>query len=109
MAHFICIVQDGQAAHRETAALEAGLHDIYAEHFDAEPTTVTWRVVPSGQMFTEGRPSTSSIIAPQLARSTTLEQREGFMRAICDLWTATTGCTDHEIVVAITEIEQPAG
>ena len=25
------------------------------------------------------------------------------MRGVCDIWTEITGCTDHEIVVSVTE------
>jgi len=40
-----------------------------------------------------------------LARSTSLTEREAFMRAVNELWTSTPGCTDHEVVVAVTETD----
>ena len=67
--------------------------------------TVSWRAVPAGDMFTEGRPSTSSIIACLVPGATTLDLREMYMRGVCDLWTEVTGCTQHEIVVSITEAD----
>ncbi|MCH9762247.1 MAG: hypothetical protein K0U75_16560 [Actinomycetia bacterium] len=105
MAHFMCIIQRDQAAHLATDRLESGLRTVYSEQFEAEPTTVSWQVVSPGEMFTAGRQSTSSIVGCVLSRTTTLAEREQFMRAICRLWTDTTGCTDHEVVVAIAETE----
>ena len=105
MAHFSCIIQQDQKAEEATDRLESGLKSVYAEHFDDEPATVSWRVVPAGYMFTEGRPSTSSMVACVIRRSTTVDEREKFMRDICHLWTSTTGCTDHEVVVAMTDTD----
>ena len=105
MAHFSCIIQQDQKAEEATDSLESGLKSVYAEHFDDEPTTVSWRVVPAGYMFTEGRQSTSSMVACVIKQSTTIGEREKFMREICSLWTDTTGCTDHEVVVAITNTD----
>lgn len=67
--------------------------------------TVAWRPIVAGHMFTEGRQSTSSVISCELPHRTTRSSREAYMRGICDLWTTVTGCTDHEIVVSITESE----
>ena len=107
MAHFVCLIQEGQAAHNATTELEAGLHAVYARHFEEEATTVDWRPIPPGCMFTEGKPSTTSIITPRVAGPTTREEREAFMREICDLWEHATGCSHNEVLVAMTEI--PSG
>ena len=103
MGHFGCLVQEGSAAHERGAELEGRLRTHHADHYPGEEATVSWVAVPSGHMFTEGRPSTSSVIQCRLAHETTLDLRERYMRGVCDLWTEVTGCTDHEIVVSITE------
>ncbi len=103
MAHFTCIVQDQSAAHRLGETLEQRLQQHHAGHFPDDAATVSWLAVPAGYMFTEGRPSTSSVISCTLAHATTRDTRETYMRGVCDLWTEITGCTDHEIVVSITE------
>lgn len=105
MGHFNCLIQAHSAAEARRDELERRLSEHHADHDPDDTTEVEWRVVPSGYMFTEGRPSTSSIIACLLPGETTLDQRESYMRGVCDLWTDVTGCTDHEIVVAITEID----
>ncbi|MEM9748488.1 MAG: hypothetical protein AAF945_17470 [Actinomycetota bacterium] len=82
---------------------EQRLQDHHAAHFDGEASAVSFMTIPTGFMFTEGRQSTSSVIAWAIAHTTTLPQREAYMRGICDLWSEVTGCTDHEIVVSVTE------
>lgn len=64
---------------------------------------MTFRPIPAGAMFTEGRQSTSSIITCSVDHQTEFEARERYMRDVCDLWTEVTGCTDHEIVVVVNE------
>ncbi len=105
VSHFSCVIQEGSAAEAATDTLERRLDELHRTHFPDESTSVSWRSVPPGYMFTEGRQSTSSIIACVIGHETTLAQRERYMRGVCDLWSETTGCTDHEIVVAITAID----
>ena len=100
MPDFSVTVQEGQAAHAHMPELEAGLvrigSDLLGDELDA---TITWTVVPPAHMFTEGQPSTTSMVIRSVDPTLTVQDREPFMRAVCDLWTATTGCTDHEILV----------
>lgn len=105
MAQFLCVIQEDRPAATATTELESGLHEVHREHFGEESTDISWWLTSEGEMFTEGRPSTTSIIAPVIAAQTTIEQRERYMRAICDMWTGITGCTDHEVLVAITETD----
>ena len=103
MSRFSCVIQEGSTAAAATDVLEQRLRAHHAEHFDGEPASVAFMPVPTGYMFTEGRQSTSSVIACAIAHTTTLDQREAYMRGICDLWSEVTGCTDHEIVVSVSE------
>ena len=84
--------------------LEQRLRDNHANQRDGAPVDITWRLIEPGSMFTAGSPSTSAVIACTMDGPTTLLERETYLRAICDFWTDITGCTDHEIVVSITEI-----
>lgn len=105
MGHFSCVIQDGGAAHVATGELERRLEELHGSHYPGESVSVSWRAVPEGYMFTEGRPSTSSIVACVVGHPTQLAEREAYMRGVCDIWTDVTGCTDHEVVVAVTEID----
>ncbi|MEM7140435.1 MAG: hypothetical protein AAF548_05320 [Actinomycetota bacterium] len=102
MSLYTCIVQEEGRAAEITDALEAGLRRIGVDHLgDTEPASIRWERVPPGFMFTEGEPSTSSVIIRAVPGDITLDAREALMRDICDLWTGETGCTDHEIVVSV--------
>ena len=105
MGHFSCVIQqDGAAAGmREKLADRLSAH--HATVYPDDAVTVSFREVPTGWMFTEGRQSTSSIIACVFEWATTLPEREAYMRGVCDLWTGAAGCTDHEVVVAVTAVE----
>lgn len=105
MGHFSCVIQAGGSADAATDQLAERLEQLHTSHYPDEPVTVSWRKVPAGFMFTEGRQSTSSIIACVLEHDTTLSERERFMRGVCDIWNDVTGCTDHEVVVAVTEVD----
>ena len=103
MSKFRCIVQAGSNAEVRGDELERRLRDHHTRHYPAEDATIGWMAIPPGYMFTEGRQSTSSIISCFIDHPTTLDDREKYMRGICDLWTEVTECTDHEIVVSVTE------
>ncbi|MEM9893018.1 MAG: hypothetical protein AAF962_19300 [Actinomycetota bacterium] len=103
MSHFQCIVQAGGNADIRSDQLATRLQAHHAGHYPGEEATVGWVKVQPGYFFTEGRQSTSSIIACSLAHTTTLDAREHYMRGVCDIWTEMTECTDHEVVVSVTE------
>lgn len=91
--------------HDAAPELERRLAAHHAAHYPGESTTASWRAVPDGYMFTEGRPSTSSVVACVLQHDTTRDDRERYLRGVCDIWTDVTGCTDHEIVAVITRAD----
>ena len=99
-----CLVQAEGAAAQHQSELEQALRTNHAAQLDGAEVDISWRLVESGLMFTAGAPSSSSVIACSINGPTTLTQRETYMRSICDFWTDITGCTDHEIVVSISEI-----
>lgn len=101
MPQYACIIQEGQAAHRTQQALEEGLRRIDQEAFGDDPsmTGIAWVVVKKGFGWTAGEPSTSSIVVRSVPVGLPLEQREAFMRRVCSLWEAVTGCSIDEIVV----------
>lgn len=103
MGHFSCVIQDDSAASAATGELERRLSGLHAQHYPDDVVSFSWRSVPAGYMFTEGEQSTSSIIACVMNWQTELAERETYMRSVCDIWTDVTGCTDHEVVVAVTE------
>lgn len=103
MAHFLCVVQAGSPAETASSELEARLTAMHSGTYPDDTVDFSWRMIPEGYMFTEGRQSTSSIISVSHPHPTDVVQREAYMRGVCDVWTELTGCTDHEIVVAVPE------
>ncbi len=103
MDHITCLIQAGGPATGREPELERRLRSHHAAHFGGGGTGVSWRSVEPGRMFTAGAPSTTSLVACAIDGSTTRAERERYMRGICDLWTEVTGCTDHEVVVSISE------
>lgn len=102
MGQFSCVVQEDSSALHAKTELEERLAHLHETHYPGDGAEFGWQTVPDGYMFTEGRQSTSSIIACVMDWETTLPERETYMRGVCDIWTDVTGCTDHEVVVAVT-------
>jgi hypothetical protein len=98
---YACIIQEGQAADRTREALEEGLRRIGRESFGDDPsaTKISWRPVKKGFGWTAGEPSTSSLVIRSVPVGLPLDEREAFMRKVCDLWETVTGCSTDEIVV----------
>ena len=95
------MIQEGQAADRKREALAEGLRRIGRECFGDDPaeTEIAWNVVRKGFGWTAGEPSTSSICVRSVPEGLPLDEREAFMRRVCDLWAEVTGCSIDEIVV----------
>jgi hypothetical protein len=98
---YACIIQEGQAAQQKQEELAAGLRRIGQEAFGDEPSAceISWLVMKKGFAWTAGEPSTSSIVVRSVPVGLPLEEREAFMRQVCDLWEQVTGCSINEIVV----------
>ncbi|MEM7338476.1 MAG: hypothetical protein AAF467_07515 [Actinomycetota bacterium] len=103
MVAFSCVIQEGSAAHQRGEELERRLRAHHDRHVPGDPVTVSWVPIRATYMFTEGRQSTSSVVSCAIPKATTLEFREAYMRGVCDIWTEVTDCTDHEVVVSISE------
>ncbi len=101
MRRYACLIQEGQAAHHAQEALAEGLRRIGRESFGDDPsaTEISWVVMKRGFAWTAGEPSTSSIVIRSVPVGLPLEQREAFMRQVCQLWETVTGCSIDEIVV----------
>ncbi|NRB58102.1 MAG: MFS transporter, partial [Salinicola sp.] len=64
--------------------------ELLGDEGDAEDgPAVSWTVMEPGYMFTEGAPSTSSMVIRSVDAELGAAARERFMRAICDLWVET--------------------
>jgi len=100
MAHYACMIQEGQEAERRKDALADGLREIAQRTFGEHPDEVEiqWDSLPKGFAWTGGEPSTSSIVVRSVPVGFDNDEREVLLRSMCDLWIETTGCTINEIV-----------
>jgi len=101
MHDYVCVIQEAQEADRKQEALAEGLARLGHETFGDDPsaTEISWVVMKKGFAWTAGEPSTSSIVVRSVPVGLPLDQREAFMRKVCDLWVSETGCSLDEIVV----------
>lgn len=97
---YACIIQEGQAADQRVDVLEEGLRRLARKFFDDDPADVgiRWTRQPAGWAWTAGEPSTSSIVVRSVPVGFDDGVREKFLRAVCDFWVETTGCSINEIV-----------
>ena len=105
MGQFSCVIQEDSPASRAVDELERRLAELHERHYPGDPATCSFTEMARGFMFTEGKQSSSSVVACVMPWETTLADRERYMREVCDIWTEVTGCTDHEVVVAISPID----
>lgn len=101
MPDYLCMVQEGQAADRLRAPLEAGLRRLAAETFGdvSEAVDVRWLPIREGFGFTAGKPSTSSLIARSVPSGFGDAARVAFMTRVSALWREVTACHPDEVVV----------
>ncbi len=92
-----CLIQDGQIAQTQQSNLEAGLDKIAQTYF-SESAEVGWTHIAKGSGFTDSKPSKSSIVSMNVPADTAQETRVDVLHAICDLWTAETGCHVDDVV-----------
>ncbi|MEM8902619.1 MAG: hypothetical protein AAGF02_02860 [Actinomycetota bacterium] len=102
MSSVNCLIQAAGPAVAVRDDLERGLVEIHDVHSPSPGLDVSWQLVPEGFLFTEGRPSTTSIVSFTLDHPTTLPEREAFLGSVCELFADLTGCTVNEVLAAIT-------
>lgn len=102
MIRCTCIVQEGQAPDQNKETLQAALSGFTTAAL-GEASQVSWIPVAAGSGFTEGKPSTSSIVSMTAASSLSADHRESLLRELVALWTDETGCSVDEIVAVIAD------
>ena len=92
-----CMVQEGNIAESQVQLLENGLGEISRQFFRTA-AEVTWTTVAAGNGWTAGVPSSTSLVVMYVPQGLDQKRRTTVLKAICDLWTDTTGCSISEIV-----------
>ena len=97
-----CIVQEGQTPDQNKGGLQAVLNGFTDAAF-GENAQIAWIPVGQGNGFTEGKPSTSSVVSMTANKPLEADQRETLLRELVGLWTQETGCTVDEVVAVIAD------
>lgn len=101
MAHYVCMVQEGQVAEKSQAQLGAGLVRIGRELLadPADGIEIRWLSIPRGFGFSAGAPSTASLVVRSVPVGYPDAKREALLSRVCELWRSVTGCGANEIMV----------
>ena len=102
MNDYVCLIQEGQVADQHREALAEGLKKIGSECFgdDAGATEIDWVVVRKGFGFkAEGLNTSSAVVQRSVPVGFPQDQREVFLKNVCDFWQQKTGCSVNEILV----------
>ena len=96
----VCSAHSGGESLAKAKTLEGELREIYRRHFGPKTSlTCIWTEIPAGQAFIAGGPSRATGVLAPVPDEIEQRQRETFMRDICDIWQAQTGCSINEIMV----------
>ncbi len=92
-----CLIQEGQLSQGNMSRLKKSIENIVEEHL-ASGVKQSWVVIPKGNGWKAGEPSTSSLV---LLTTPDIEQaaRVDLLGAIRDSWTEVTGCSVDEIMI----------
>lgn len=102
MINCSCLVQEGQAPDLNKEEIQGSIRGFIAESF-GEEAQITWGVVGSGDGFTAGKASTSSVVSIAVQEPLSQRRRENLLRQFVDLWISKTGNSVDEIVIAIAD------
>ncbi len=93
-----CLIQEGQLSQGNMSRLKKSIENIVEERL-ASGVKQSWVVIPKGNGWKAGEPSTTSLV---LLTTPDIEQaaRVDLLDAIRDLWTEVTGCTIDEIMIS---------
>lgn len=97
-----CMIQEGQTA----AGLRAELSDMldrFGRQTFGQPVETSWVLVPPGNGFTAGQPSTSSIVSVSAPEPLEQDRRAGLLNTLCERWMEMTGCSLDEIVAVLSD------
>jgi len=92
------IHQDGLTK-SEMKALEKASKKLYRQHFGVDYRLLpVWAIIPKGQAYLAGKPSTASAVTIAVADGTDNQARHRYMTDFCNMWMEITGCSQNEII-----------
>ena len=107
MIDFNCIVQEGCVPDEIRPELASGLANAATSILGGDPNAVEveFSEIPHGFGFRGGEVSTTSMVRGRIPPGCDQDTRVRLMRAMSDVWTEITGCTEDDLVVSARDRE----
>ena len=107
MIDFTFIVQEGCVPEEIRPKLVSDLAKVATSILGGDPNAVEaeFTEIPNGFGFRGGEVSTTSMLRGRIPPGCDQETRVRLMRAMSDVWTAATGCSEDELVVSARDRE----
>lgn len=95
-------VQQDAFSKQQIARIENRSRHLYKRYFgDQFRITPVWLMIPAGNAYIAGKPSTGSTITLSVTNGTDNETRHAFMSEFSSMWMKVTGCKRNELVLTV--------
>ena len=107
MRKVMCTIHEGQISKSQIHDLEAMIKRVYRDRINSEqPLFVVWTEMPSGQGFTEAKPSRVSWVMVEVDDHFDQQEREAVMKAISDEWARIAKVSTGNLMLTIADTSQ---
>lgn len=100
----MCLMQENGLSKQEIKQLERAANELYKKHFGSHYKLMPiWVVLPRGQAFLAGKPSTTTTVTLPVENHVDNDVRHPFMYEFCQRWMDITHCHQNEIILNVTD------
>lgn len=93
------LMQENSLSKSQILLLQDKSKALYAKYFGEQFKIMpVWMIIPSGQAYIAGKPSTATTVTIPVADNTEDSVRHAYMSEFCDMWMEVTGCNINEII-----------
>lgn len=103
MKKILVTIQQNQFSNQQIKDLQQVLLNHYQKHVSSEKPTVIWCIVPTGQAYTEYKPSQSSLVTMECCDNFPQSQRIAMLKDCERDWLAITGQHPDQLLLALVE------
>lgn len=95
----MCLMQENSLSKAQILQLQQKSKELYAKYFGNEFRIMpVWMVIPRGQAYIAGKPSTATTVTIPVADNTEDSIRHAYMSEFCEMWMGITHCHINEII-----------
>jgi len=103
MKKILVTIQQNQFSNQQIRDLQQVLLNNYKQYVSAVKPTVVWCVVPTGQAYTEYKPSQSSLVTMECEDNFPQAKRIEMLKACEQGWLSITGQHTDQLMLALVE------